>query len=87
MTEDAVIRAALRDLGRVTFGTPPGFVRVSLDELVARQIDRDEAIRWAESHGGHTDRGERRRLGGLGPSYGQREVTVTLIVPEEALYR
>jgi hypothetical protein len=87
MTEDAVIRAALRDLGRVASGTPPGFVRVSLDELVARQIDRDDAIHWAESHGGHIDRVERRRLGGLGPSYGNREVRVTLIVPEEALYR
>ena len=86
MTDDAVIRAAFRDLGRVTFGTPPGYVRVPLDELAAR-IDRDEAVRWAESHGGHTDRVERRRLGGLGPGYGKREVTVTLIVPEEALYR
>jgi hypothetical protein len=87
MTDDDVIRAALRELGRVASGTPPGFVRVSLDELAARQIDRDEAVRWAESHGGHTDRVERRRHGGLGPSYGKREVTVTLILPEEALYR
>lgn len=87
MTDDAVIRAALRELGRVTSGSPPGYVRVSLDELEARQIDRDEAVRWAERHGGHIDRVEGRRLGGLGPSYGKREVTVTLILPEEALYR
>lgn len=87
MTDDAVIRAALRDLGRVTSGTPPGYLRVSLDEVAARQIDRDEAVRWAESNGGHIDRVERRRLGGIGPSYGKREVTATLIVPEEALYR
>jgi hypothetical protein len=85
MTEDVVIRASRsRTCG---LWHPTGFVRVSLDELVARQIDRDEAIRWAESHGGHIDRVERRRLGGLDPSYGKREVTVTLIVPEEAMYR
>ena len=73
---------AISDL--VTVGTPPGYVRVPLDELAVRIIATKPSVA-AESRGGHTMRVERRRLGGLGPSYGKRELTVTLIVPEEAL--
>ena len=82
--DEATIQAALRELGQRTFGTPPGCLRVRLDDLAARGVDPDEAIRWVKAHGGDVDRHEHRREG-RDPSYGKLDVFVTLIVPEAVL--
>jgi hypothetical protein len=83
-TDDATIRAALRDLGVNSFTTPRGNLRVRLDDLAARGITRDEGKRWVEAHGGHVERQLHRKLG-LRASYGGFQVFESLIVPEDAL--
>jgi hypothetical protein len=82
--DDAGIRAVLRELGEVTFGTPSGYLNVTREALAERDIEFEEAARWVEDHGGYVDRTEYRRQG-LGPNYGKLDVHVRLILPEDAL--
>jgi hypothetical protein len=82
--DDATIRAVLRDVGGVKFGTPSGHLSVTRGDLVARGVDFEEVARWAEGRDGYVERSEYRRQG-LGPSYGKLDVHVRLIVPEAAL--
>jgi hypothetical protein len=82
--DDPTMRAVLRELGEMTFGTPAGHVSVRRDDLAARGVDPDDAARWVEAHGGYVDRSEYRRKG-LGPSYGKLDVFIRFIVPEAAL--
>ena len=47
--DEAALRAAIRELGRQTFGTPDGRVRVPPEALADRWFDLAEVETWVEA--------------------------------------
>lgn len=86
MTDDE-IRALLRELGRATFGTPAGFVRVPV-AVVAERADTTAVAVWIANHGGLVEDVEPYEAKALGQGRWQRTVKPaeeTFLVPERAL--
>jgi hypothetical protein len=84
---DDEIRELLLELGRVTFGTPEGFIRVPVSDIAPR-ADLPTIAVWIANHGGlveGTDPYESRALG-----QGRWERTVqpaeeSFLIPRRAL--
>ena len=87
MTDDD-IRALLVQLGRHTFDTPAGFVRVAVAQ-VAERADLPTVAVWIANHGGLVEGTGPYEARNLADGRLQREVTraeETFLVPERALH-
>ncbi len=88
MTDDE-IRALLLQLGRVTFDTPTGFVRVGVAKVAERADLRTVAV-WIANNGGLVEGTEPYEARQLAEGRLHREVAPaeeSFLVPERALHR
>jgi hypothetical protein len=84
---DDEIRALLLELGRVTFGTPDGFVRVPAADI-ARRAELARIAVWIANHGGLVEGTEPYESRALGQGRWERTVRPaeeSFLIPRRAL--